>query len=159
MEYLLSNGAHVNAPPGPSLGITALQGAAIAGRLRITQILLEHGADIGAEPSPEDGRRAIDGAAEWGRLHTMRFLIDNYRGPQSKRAICDRALKYAKRENQWHVIEFLQSYQEAIPGDGASQSYSDLTPDSETDSMSDSTFYRYGPIPLDVDWTSEDERE
>jgi ankyrin repeat protein len=146
VEYLLDKGANVNAPPGPSRGITALQGAAITGRLRITQILLEHGADIDAEPSPEDGRRAINGAAEWGRLDTVKLLVDNFRGPQSKRTICDRALKYAKRQNQWHVIQFLQSYQETIDANDASQSDLDLASDSEADS----TFDPLGPIAVDV---------
>lgn len=112
VKYLLSRGANVNAPAASNNGATALQAAAIKGHLRITQILLENGADVDAEPSPSQGRRAIEGAAESGRLDTVKLLLDNYAGPKSKKELCSSALKYARDENQWHIVDLLEAYKE-----------------------------------------------
>ncbi|KIW22439.1 uncharacterized protein PV07_12324 [Cladophialophora immunda] len=110
VQYLLSKGAEVNAPAAPDRGVTALQAAAIKGYLRIAQILLEYGAEIDADPSPKHGRRAIDGAAEWGRIDMVKLLLDNYDGPRPISKVCESAMKYAKKENQWYVMKFLESY-------------------------------------------------
>ncbi|OAL39267.1 hypothetical protein AYO20_01585 [Fonsecaea nubica] len=110
VQYLLSEGAAVNAPAGPRAGVTALQAAAIQGSLGIAQILLKHGAEIDADPSPIEGRRAIDGAAERGRIDMVKLLLDNYNGPRPISKVCESAMEYAKKENQWYVMELLESY-------------------------------------------------
>jgi ankyrin repeat protein len=111
VQFLLKEGAEVNAPAAPYCGVTALQAAAMTGYLRIAQILLEHGADIDADPSPRHGRTAIGGAAELGRIDMVKLLLDNYNGPRSISDVCASAMKYAKGENQWYVMEFLKKYE------------------------------------------------
>ncbi|KIW74270.1 hypothetical protein Z517_12210 [Fonsecaea pedrosoi CBS 271.37] len=110
VQYLLSEGAAVNAPAVPRAGVTALQAAAIQGSLGIAQILLKHGAEIDADPSPAEGRRAIDGAAETGRIDMVKLLLDNYDGPRPISKVCQSAMEYAKDKNQWYVMELLESY-------------------------------------------------
>ncbi|KAH0848882.1 hypothetical protein AYO21_09550 [Fonsecaea monophora] len=110
VQHLLSKGAEVNAPASPRAGFTALQAAAIGGYLGIAQILLKHGAEIDADPSPIEGRRAIDGAAEMGRIDMVKLLLDNYDGPRPISKVCESAMKHAKKENQWYVMKFLESY-------------------------------------------------
>ncbi|OAP55348.1 hypothetical protein AYL99_10321 [Fonsecaea erecta] len=110
VQYLLSRGAEVNAPAAQVGGVTALQAAAIGGYLRIAQILLEHGAEIDADPSSYEGRRAIEGAAERGRIDMVKLLLDNYNGPRPFSKVCESAMEFAKRQNQWYMMEFLRSY-------------------------------------------------
>ncbi|EXJ69517.1 uncharacterized protein A1O5_07553 [Cladophialophora psammophila CBS 110553] len=110
VRYLLAEGAEVNAPAAPLFGVTALQAAAIKSYLRIAQILLEHGAHIDADPSPYGGRRAIDGAAERGRIDMAKLLLDNYDGPRPISEVCKSAVRYAREQNQWYMMEFLESY-------------------------------------------------
>jgi ankyrin repeat protein len=111
VQFLLKEGAEVNAPAAPRSGVTALQAAAMMGYLRIAPILLEHGADIDADPGPEDGLRAIDGAAGSGGIDMVKLLLDNYNGPRSISDVCASAMEYAKGENQWYVMEFLKKYE------------------------------------------------
>jgi ankyrin repeat protein len=111
VQFLLKEGAEVNAPAALRSGVTALQAAAMMGYLRIAQILLEHGADIDADPSPVGGWTAIDGAALWGRIDMVKLLLDNYNGPRSISDVCASAMEYAKEFNQWYLMEFLEKYE------------------------------------------------
>ena len=113
LSFLLSRDADVNAPAGPERGVTALQAAAIKGYLRVAQLLLMHGADVDAIASPKHGRTAIDGAAENGRLDMLKYLLDNYKGDQTKMQLCERASRYAKRNYQWDIVKFLRTYSES----------------------------------------------
>ncbi|PVH72585.1 ankyrin, partial [Cadophora sp. DSE1049] len=75
MALLVENGADINAPPAKYGGVTALQGAAIAGNIKIVMLLIEMGALVNAPPSEREGRMALDGAAEHGRLDTVQLLL------------------------------------------------------------------------------------
>ena len=76
IEFLLDQGADINAAPALVGGLTALQGAAISGDLVLAQLLLEKGADVNAARSFKDGRMAIEGAAEHGRLDMVQLLLN-----------------------------------------------------------------------------------
>ena len=74
--YLLKEGADVNSKAGIKGGLTALQGAAIRGHIKIASMLMEAGADVNALPAKIDGRTALDGAAEHGRLDMVQLLLN-----------------------------------------------------------------------------------
>jgi ankyrin repeat protein len=111
VRRLILDNADVNAPAAPDQGVTALQAAAIQGYLNIAKILLEHGAVIDAAASPKNGCKAINGAAEFGRIDMVKLLLDNYHGPTPVSELCDDARTAAKKENQWYVIELLDTYE------------------------------------------------
>ncbi|KAJ9608315.1 hypothetical protein H2200_007303 [Cladophialophora chaetospira] len=114
VEHLLRKKADVNAPAAVNHGVTALQAAAIQGYLRIAQILLQHGADIDAGASPIEGCTAIEGAAEFGNIDMVKLLLDNYHGPKPLDDWVRRAKAAAKKGNQWHVTELLETYQPPV---------------------------------------------
>lgn len=112
VDRLLGLGADMHAPPSPYHGITALQGAAIQGNLRLVERLLSLGADVNAPPcASTEGRTALEGAAEHGRLDTVQYLI-NARAdthlPGSK--TYRRAEWYARREGHFAVADLLKSH-------------------------------------------------
>lgn len=75
IQYLLENGAEINAAPADHYGITALQGAAIRGYLKVAHLLLERGADPKAAGSRQ-GPTALEGAAGNGRLDMVQLLLN-----------------------------------------------------------------------------------
>lgn len=76
IDFLLDVGADIHALAGEVRGVTALQGAAIRGHMKIALKFLEAGADVNAEPALVDGRTAVDGAAEHGRLDMVQMLLN-----------------------------------------------------------------------------------
>jgi ankyrin repeat protein len=76
VEYFLSKGAEINAPPARSGGATSLQLAAIGGYIGIAELLLNSGADPNAPAAKVNGRTAIQGAAEFGRVDMLRLLTN-----------------------------------------------------------------------------------
>ncbi|KAG7292581.1 hypothetical protein NEMBOFW57_002616 [Staphylotrichum longicolle] len=77
IHHLLDDrGADINADAAIQCGITALQGAAIAGDFKLAELLIKRGADVNAWPSFEDGRTAIEAAAEHGRLDMVQLLLN-----------------------------------------------------------------------------------
>lgn len=77
IHYLLDDrGADIHADAAIQCGITALQGAAIAGDFKLAELLIKRGADVNAWPSFEEGRTAIEAAAEHGRLDMVQLLLN-----------------------------------------------------------------------------------
>jgi ankyrin repeat protein len=75
IEYLLDNGADVNAAPCIRGGATAIQLAAIKGNVGLAErLVLEYGADFNAPACKFQGRTAFEGAAEHGRLDMLLML-------------------------------------------------------------------------------------
>ena len=110
VERLLDLGADVNAAPLSNWGATALQTAASSGYLKIAQTLLDHGADICAPAAEEGGHTAIQRATQFGRFHMVRLLLDRYCGPRPFKLQVE-AYEAAVKNNQWHIVEMLESYQ------------------------------------------------
>ena len=76
IDYLLNNGAEVNAPPCIRGGATAHQFAAIKGNVGLTECLIqERGADTNAPACRFQGRTALEGAAEHARLDMLAHAV------------------------------------------------------------------------------------
>lgn len=99
VEFLVTQGALVNAPPAKDGGATALQLAAISGSVQIVQFLLYKGVEIHAAPALKHGRTALEGAAEHGRVSVLDILLE--RGAQGyRRDDIAKAKYYAEKEKQ-----------------------------------------------------------
>ncbi|CAH0047078.1 unnamed protein product [Clonostachys solani] len=99
VEFVVTKGALINAPPAKRGGATALQLAAISGSVRVVEFLLDNGAEIHAAPALEDGRTALEGAAEHGRVSVLDILLQ--RGEQGySRDDISKARFYAEKERQ-----------------------------------------------------------
>jgi ankyrin repeat protein len=60
VEYLLDNGADINAKTGVDGGLTAIQGAAIQGNIQLVTLLMDRKADLNADPAIENVGRCLD---------------------------------------------------------------------------------------------------
>ena len=113
IQYLIGNGADINADAAVHGGITAIQGAAISGCIPVAQFLLGKGANVNSRPAISEGRTAIEGAAEHGRLDMVQLLIkagangDVVRGTGYKRAI-----DLAEQNGHAEVANLLKSAQQ-----------------------------------------------
>ncbi|RGP73718.1 sex-determining fem-1 [Fusarium longipes] len=133
VEYLLEQGAHVNAPPAYYMGATALQLASINGYIGLAKILLDHGARVNAIGARHEGRTALEGAAEYGRLDMLEFLLQNsanYIG--SGRIQFVSAVRYASDEGYTACAEWLKhnygwSEEDQVIIDGGDLGYTMLT--------------------------------
>jgi ankyrin repeat protein len=65
----------IYAQPASCGGLTALQGAALMGNMKIVILLIEKLADVNEPPSQQEGRMALDGAAEYGRIDIVQLLL------------------------------------------------------------------------------------
>jgi ankyrin repeat protein len=102
IDYLLKNGAEVNAAPCARNGATAIQLAAIKGNVGLAERLIEeYGADFNAPACKFQGRTAFEGAAEHGRLDMLLMLyhkgvdLISDGGTQAQRA-----MKFAEENGQ-----------------------------------------------------------
>jgi ankyrin repeat protein len=86
VEFLLENGANVNAPAGKVSGRTALQLAAEYGHINIVKRFLELGADPNAQAAEFDGLTALEAAGKSGHLDTAILLLDNGAIPTERAA-------------------------------------------------------------------------
>ncbi|OCK80314.1 ankyrin [Lepidopterella palustris CBS 459.81] len=111
IEFLLAYGADVNADAGIDGGLTALQGAAIQGHMKLALLLLDAGADVNGDPAPIEGRTALDGAAEHGRLDMVQFLLNaKAMGDKEGKSRYDRAVGLAEENGHFAVVELLKSH-------------------------------------------------
>jgi ankyrin repeat protein len=110
-RWLLGRGADVDAPAAADQGLTALQGAAWAGNLKVAVMLLERGADVNAEAGLVRGRNAVEAAAEMGRLDMVQLLLGagaagnlgDANGPFA------RAVALAEKNNHFGVAHVLKA--------------------------------------------------
>jgi ankyrin repeat protein len=112
LKYLVDKGADVNAPAGVCGGITAIQGAAIAGNIPVIQFLLGKGAEVNGKPALQVGRTAVEGAAEHGRLDSVQLLL-NY-GATGDYVVANgfkKAIDLAERNGHVEIVNMLRSAQ------------------------------------------------
>lgn len=113
VDFLLSRGADINAKAGLISGLTALQGAAIAGDLKLAQRFLSLGADVNASPSYENGRYAIEGAAEHGRLDMVQLLLNaGAKGNVRRGTGLADAIQFASDEGHFAIANLLKAEQQ-----------------------------------------------
>ncbi|KAH7013104.1 ankyrin repeat-containing domain protein [Ilyonectria destructans] len=113
VDLLLQRDAAVNAEPAMHGGITAIQGAAINGKLQIARMLLDRGANINAPAALEEGRTAIEGAAEHGRLEMVRLLLRSGALPDPVTGFST-AIAFAKAQSHWGIADLLEESQNAF---------------------------------------------
>ncbi|KAL2677287.1 hypothetical protein Neosp_011056 [[Neocosmospora] mangrovei] len=110
VQFLLDNGADVNAKPAVHGGITALQGSAISGDIMLAKRLIDEGADVNGAPSFIEGRYAIEGAAEHGRLDMVQFLLNaGARGNVLNGRGFERAIELATENEHFAIANLLKN--------------------------------------------------
>lgn len=113
LQFLVDNGADVNAAAGVCGGITAIQGAAIAGNPAVIKYLLGKGADVNSRPAIKEGRTVLEGAAEYGCLDTVQLLL-NYgaKGDVVQGKGFQRAIDLGEKNGHLEVVKLLRSAQQ-----------------------------------------------
>ncbi|EXL40285.1 hypothetical protein FOCG_17173 [Fusarium oxysporum f. sp. radicis-lycopersici 26381] len=109
VNYLLKNGASINAPPAFRSGATALQFAAIGGQIGVARHLIELGARVNARGARLNGSSALEGAAKHGRLDMVALLIHHGAltvGPGRQQLI--RAVKLAQTRGHDAAVGLLK---------------------------------------------------
>lgn len=115
VEFLIDQSADVNALAGQNRGATALQYAAAYGYFRIMQVLLEAGADIDDPGARIGGRTAIEIAAENGRVDCLYHLLDKYKDRTPISEVCEKAVKYARKQGHHVIADYLSKYPSETP--------------------------------------------
>jgi len=111
VEYLISNHVSVNEEPAKTDGVTALQAAAIRGRVDIALMLLDAGADVDAPATGDSGAitAIIDCAAEHGRLDMVKLLINaGASGDKANPRQFHSAIKLAEEQGHYLVAALLE---------------------------------------------------
>jgi ankyrin repeat protein len=111
MTLLIRKGADINEPPAEYGGITSLQGAAIAGNIKVAMLLIDMAADINAQPSKHKGRMALDGASEHGRLDTVQLLLEcGAKCMVPGTSGYDSAVRFAEENGHFAVSDLIRGY-------------------------------------------------
>jgi len=101
----------VNEEPAKTDGVTALQAAAIRGRVDIALMLLDAGADVDAPATGDSGAitAIIDCAAEHGRLDMVKLLINaGASGDKANPRQFHSAIKLAEEQGHYLVAALLE---------------------------------------------------
>lgn len=78
INFVLDNGADINAPPASERGLTALQSACGSGaQLSCINLLLKRGAFVNAPPAAAYGMTALQCAARRGYMNVVGLLLDH----------------------------------------------------------------------------------
>ncbi|KAJ8125256.1 hypothetical protein O1611_g8382 [Lasiodiplodia mahajangana] len=112
IDFLLAEGADINAPADPNNGgRTALQAACEHGSLEIIRHLLKRGADINAPPAEHEGRTALQAAS--GRtdrfVAIVEFLFEmgaNINAPAAQNG-GRTALQAAAEKGSYQIVKYL----------------------------------------------------
>ncbi len=108
-DYLITQGAAINAVADNSRRVTALHAAAAANRTDIVRLLLEHGASVDARQ--EHDFTALHTAAQNGNLEMVKLLLQYHASPTVKTDAGKTALDLAGENHHPNVVEYLQSLQ------------------------------------------------
>ncbi|KAL6411399.1 hypothetical protein AUP68_05106 [Ilyonectria robusta] len=112
IEFLVTHGANINAPPVAAFGRTALQAAVSSEMPDLETInLLLHHADVNAPPAEQGGVTALQGAAIQGHMEIVRILlaqgalINAPAAPEEGRTALEGAAEHGRLE----MVRFLLS--------------------------------------------------
>ncbi|KAH8798179.1 ankyrin repeat-containing domain protein [Hyaloscypha sp. PMI_1271] len=126
----LRAGAFVDAPAHYQRGATALQIAAIQGKIALARDLIRLKADVNAARGLVGGRTCLEGAAEHGRLDMVKFLLESgVQTTQEHRVQYIRAIRFAIEREHQRVADFLRSHREWDSTDDTVFKESHLTTD------------------------------
>ncbi|KAK1727674.1 uncharacterized protein BDZ83DRAFT_611679 [Colletotrichum acutatum] len=118
IDLLLRAGAEINAPAARKCGATALQLAAIKGRVGTAKMLIERGADVNAPRAEKGGGTALEGAAEHGRLDMVQLLLSEGADTGGRgRLQYMRAIRFAEQEGHVVASNMLRDYRDWTTAD------------------------------------------
>ena len=107
-EYLIVNGADLNAIAKNHTGFTALTGATANNHTEIAKILVNHGANVNHRY--EEGASPLMEAAHNGNSELVEFFIEKGADVNAKTKDGKSALTFAKEKNHSAVIEILKKH-------------------------------------------------
>jgi ankyrin repeat protein len=107
-EYLIENGANVNAIAKNATGFTALTGAVANNHVEIAKILVKRGANVNHRY--EGGVSPLMEACLNGNLELVNFLLENGADPTAKTKDEKTPLTFAKEKNHGEVVESLKRH-------------------------------------------------
>ncbi|KAK8137208.1 hypothetical protein PG984_005148 [Apiospora sp. TS-2023a] len=111
VSYLVEKGADVTAPAHPDSGLSALQLAAMQGKITLARYLIKEGAQINEPRAHRSGRTSLEAAAEAGRLDMVQFLLNEGAETTGKgRVQYLRAIKLARAEGHAAVEKLLRRH-------------------------------------------------
>jgi len=105
-EYLIAEGANVNAISKNTTGFTALTGAVANNNNEIAKLLVRNGANVNHRY--EEGASPLMEASMNGNLELVNFLLDNGADINAKMKDGKSPLSFAKEKNHVQVVEILK---------------------------------------------------
>ncbi|KAK8043813.1 Ankyrin repeat domain-containing protein 50 [Apiospora phragmitis] len=112
-HYLIEKGADVTAPAHPHSGLSALQLAAMQGKITLARHLIKEGAQINAPRALRHGRTALEVAAGAGRLDMVQFLLNEGAETEGKgRVQYTHTMKMARRRGHAAVEKLLRRHRD-----------------------------------------------
>src|SRR4029077_4561176 len=107
-EYLLEEGANVNAIAKNATGFTPLTGAIANNHVEISKILVKRGANVNHRY--EGGVTPLMEASMNGNIELVNFLLENRADPNAKTKDGKTPMSFAKEENHAQVVEILKKH-------------------------------------------------
>ncbi|KAI1165917.1 ankyrin repeat-containing domain protein [Nemania serpens] len=108
---LLDAGADLNAPASWNAGATALQFAAMKGKLSLARRLIGLGANINAPRGLCWGRTCLEGAAEQGKLDMVQYLLNVGVDTEGTRRLqYIHATVLAEEEEHYAIVDLLRTH-------------------------------------------------
>ena len=107
-EYLIVNGADLNAVAKNPTGFTALTGATANNHTEIAKLLVNHGANVNHRY--EEGASPLMEAAHNGNIELVKFFLDRGADPNATTKDGKNALSFAKEKNHSPVVEILKKH-------------------------------------------------
>jgi uncharacterized protein len=105
-EYLIANGADVNAIAKNPTGFTALTGATANNHTEIAKTLVNHGANVNHRY--EEGVSPLMEASLNGNAELAKFLLEKGADPNAKTKDGKSPLSFAKEKNHFAVVDLLK---------------------------------------------------
>ncbi len=108
VEYLVENGADVNAVAKNTTGYTPLTGAVSQNHTEIAKMLVKSGSDV--NHSYEGGFTPLTHAAFSGNAELVRFLLDHGADPNTKTSDGRSPLSFAIEKNHPQIVDLLKKH-------------------------------------------------
>ena len=107
-EYLILNGADLNAVAKNPTGFTALTGATANNHTEIAKILVNHGANVNHRY--EEGASPLMEAAHNGNVELVEFFLEKGADPNAKTKDGKSPLVFAREKNHTAVVDILKKH-------------------------------------------------
>jgi len=108
VEFLIENGADLNAPARNETGYTALTGAVSQNHNEIAKVLVRKGAQV--NHGYEGGFTPLMHAAYAGNIELVSFLLENGADPTARNSEGKTPLTFAQEKNNRQIVELLTKY-------------------------------------------------